>query len=1269
MLAINATGNSWPDARKRAMLIHALGTEGQRLFYTLPNTGGSYDEAMVALEAQFVPKVNIVVARHQFRQRAQRSDETVPEYIAALRELVATCAYNTMENEMLRDQLVEKAYAPAVRERLLMETSLTLESAINLASQVEHALQSSSVLASGATVHAVAQQKPRQRRENKRRPDSKHCSSQNAQQRTQRTCFRCGSATHLANATECPAAKVKCNTCGKTGHFAKVCRSAKQVREVVPEVVVLMTSPAHVNAVDRIQCNVHIEVASGEATDCALLVDTGSSVSIIPEELYKRHFSLCPLTKPKVKLVTYLKETIPVLGCLQANVSIDPITAPASLYVVRGGTALLGMDLIRALKWTLSHDSAPSSSSADLNLAPPTTPVMETKSEPSLLGCVSGFVHKVKIRDNAVPVQQKLRRLPFAVRQSVSEELDKLLKAGIIEKIDASPWISPIVVTTRKGGKPRLCVDLREPNKAIVADTHPLPHMEELLSELRGSSVFSTIDLASAYHQLPLHEDSRDLTGFITHDGLFRYCRVPYGLVSAPSAFQKMMETVLKGLPGVRNYLDDVIVAGSSLEEHDRSLRAVLQRLTDAGLTLNMDKCSFRKSSLRFLGHVISKEGILPDTDHIIAIRDAPAPHDLASLRSFLGLTSWYSKFLPNFATIVEPMRVLQRDAAASSFEWTVDADNSFKKLKQLILDSPVLALFDPSLPTFVTTDASDYGLGAVLTQLHPDRSERTVAFASRTLTTAERKYSTVEKEALACVWAVEKWRSYLWGQRFTLRTDHQALTTLLATKGIGRAGMRVARWSARLLCFTYGMEYKPGSQNQTADCLSRLPLPANTAAVEEPEMVASVLPALSVSDFTSSSAQCPELTLLRAQIQKGWPKCKKHVDSALAPYFLIRHELSASDTLVMRGEHRYIVPVSLRSTVVHLAHDTHQGVVRTKQRLRELYWWPQMDKMVESIISACITCQLNDKSAKTAPAPLQPIELPDKPWDKVGLDIMGPFENAPASCRFAISLVDYYSKWPEVAFSSHVTADVVIAFLQSLFSREGNPSCIVTDNGPQFLSSVFADFLAERGICHMRTSVYYPQCNGAVERWNRVLKECILAAEQMQKSWKPAVTAFLQNYRATPHATTGVSPSELLHNRKMRTKLDIFPVKGKNDKCATVRDTVEVRQKKWKEYTDERRGAKAPMFKPGDWVRVKRPDHVHKGTSKFTAPLRIQKQIGPGTFVLSDNRKWNASRLTHYSAGLGFPAVEPAHTAPVTCKRSNRVTNPPSWLKDFHLG
>lgn len=359
-------------------------------------------------------------------------------------------------------------------------------------------------------------------------------------------------------------------------------------------------------------------------------------------------------------------------------------------------------------------------------------------------------------------MRQKLRRLPLSIWEEVSAELTRLLQAGIIEKIDASEWVSPLVVGRKRRGALRLCVDLREPNKSVVMDCYPLPHMEDMFAELSGATHYSQIDLSSAYHQLPLHPESRKLTAFITHDGLFQFTQVPFGLASAPSAFQKMMEAVLKDLPGVQNYLDDIIVYGASREEHDHRLQAVLNRLSEAGLQINFGKSAFAQTQITFLGHVISSQGLRPSTDHLTAIAEAPAPKDMPALRSFLGLTSWFSKFIPNYATLVEPLRQLLKTSPQAKLHWDNGVDECFATLKQMLLDSPALAMYNPKLPTVITTDASDYGLGAVLTQIHPDNTESIEAFASRTLTPAERKYSTTEKEALACVWAVERWRTYV---------------------------------------------------------------------------------------------------------------------------------------------------------------------------------------------------------------------------------------------------------------------------------------------------------------------------------------------------------------------------------------------------------------------------------------------------------------------------------------------------------------------------
>ncbi|XP_055005269.1 uncharacterized protein K02A2.6-like [Boleophthalmus pectinirostris] len=849
-------------------------------------------------------------------------------------------------------------------------------------------------------------------------------------------------------------------------------------------------------------------------------------------------------------------------------------------------------------------------------------------------GVMEGFIHKVQVNNKIKPVRQKLRRLPLSIRKEVSAELTRLLQAGIIERVDASEWVSPLVVGRKRRGGLRLCVDLREPNKSVVMDCYPLPHMEDLFAELSGATHYSQIDLSSAYHQLPLHPESRKLTAFITHDGLFQFTRVPFGLASAPSAFQKMMETILKDLPGVQNYLDDIVVYGASKEEHDRHLQAVLKRLSEAGLQINFGKSAFAQTDITFLGHVISKDGLRPSLDHLTAIAEAPPPKDMPALRSFLGLTSWFSKFIPNYATLVEPLRQRLKTSPQAELHWDREANESFIKLKQMLLDSPPLAIYNPKLPTVITTDASDYGLGAVLSQFHSDNTECIVAFASRTLTPAERRYSTTEKEALACVWAVERWRTYVWGRRFTLRTDHQALTTLLNTKGMNRAGMRIARWSARLMCFQYDIEYRPGNQNVLADCLSRVPLESTSLTESEPDLyveiaeISSLFSALPLSDFKAESEDCPELKLLRQVSQSKWPKTKKSLPIEIQPYFLVRHELAVDSPLVFRGT-RLVVPKSLRERIVHLAHEGHQGIVRTKQRLRELYWFPNMDSLVYTVLSSCTVCQSCDKTAKASPAPLQPVEFPEGPFQHVAVDIVGPFERGPQDCRFAITLVDYFSKWPEVAFTPNATTATVLTFLSAVFSREGNPCAITTDNGPQFTSCAFADFLKERGIKHIKTSVYHPQANGCVERFNRVLKDCIQGAQAVHKPWKPTVTAMLQNYRATPHATTNESPFKLLRGRPMRTKLHILPYHDCTGQYGQVRSRVALQQEKSKRYTDKKRGARTPTFAVGDKVRICKPFLVGKGERQYTDPVSIQQQTGHSTFILSDGKRWNATRLS----------------------------------------
>lgn len=416
-----------------------------------------------------------------------------------------------------------------------------------------------------------------------------------------------------------------------------------------------------------------------------------------------------------------------------------------------------------------------------------------------------------------------------------------------------------------------------------------------------------------------------------------------------------------------------------------------------------------------------------------------------------------------------------------------------------------------------------------------------------------------------------------------------------------------------------------------------------------EPEIVAHISAALSslpVSNFDTACTACPELSALCAQIDKGWPTTIKQVPEMLTPYYKIRDELSTKDNYILRG--------------------SRHGIVRTKQRPRDLYWWLWIDSQVETVIASRVLCQSHDKTACTCPARLQPVPLLDGPWKKLGLDIVGPFETAASDCRFAITLTDYYSKWHELAFSRTATTDDVVHFLSSVFSWHGDPENIVTDNGTQFTSAAFPSFLRSRTISHSKTSVYYP---AAIERFHRALRSSIQSAIQESQSWKDTVTNWLQIFRATPHATTATSPYELMYGRKMRTKLNILPLPTATSAVDdNARKTVRKRQNKMQRYTDAKHGTREPSFRPGERVRVRKPQHVPKAHPGFTPQETIERNVVTPSFLLSDGKVWNATHLAHCpvsekDSNITFPFDK---SATETTPKQPRTKYKPTWHKDY---
>lgn len=529
--------------------------------------------------------------------------------------------------------------------------------------------------------------------------------------------------------------------------------------------------------------------------------------------------------------------------------------------------------------------------------------------------------------------------------------------------------------------------------------------------------------------------------------------------------------------------------------EHDSRVRQVLDIIKSHGITLKKDKCTFFLEGVDYLGHHISSRGIEPKVKILEAIQSAPAPTNKDQLRSFLGLVENYSKFVVNFSDKTSCLRGLLKKNV--KFVWCVNCVNQFNLLKKEIVQSRPLKLFNINDKCIVSTDASNIGLGAVLMQKRGDGREEIIAFASRTLRGAESSYSTIEKEALALWWGVQYFRSFLWGNDFILRTDHKPLVDLFTTKGGGRATPRIAKWQYRLQEFNYHLVYVAGVKNHLADCLSRLPLSdeVNDPPLEDLDFVCAVgavadvvKGALSECEWSRALTDDNEIKSVIDFLAQGWP-INKELSPELMPFRRISDELSLVDGILRRGG-LLVVPSSLQRKVLDLAHEGHPGIRAMKRRIREDFWWPGVDRSIEHYVRDCCACVLSDKSQVTHPSPIDPVVVKNLPWNKLALDVAGPFTISNGPPMYALVLVEYMSKWLEVRFVESVNSASVINFLREVFLREGFPEELVTDNGTQLVLLEMQNFLSEHGIKHVLTSLYHPRSNGLVERLNRVIKD-----------------------------------------------------------------------------------------------------------------------------------------------------------------------------------
>ena len=667
-------------------------------------------------------------------------------------------------------------------------------------------------------------------------------------------------------------------------------------------------------------------------------------------------------------------------------------------------------------------------------------------------------------------------------------------KSGVISKVtEPTPWCAGMVVVPKKSGNVRICVDLKPLNQSVRREVHPLPKVDETLAQLTGAKVFSKLDANSGFWQIPLSESSRLLTTFITPMGRYCFNKLPFGISSAPEHFQCRMSELLTGLEGVQCQMDDILVFGKDEAEHNNRLVAVLQRIEEAGVTLNPEKCEFNKRKLTFLGHVIESEGIRADPKKTAAIQGMQPPTSVPELRRFMGMVNQLGKFTPNLAESTQPLRALLSKSSA----WTWDSAQliAFQQVKDELSKPTTLALYDPGAPTKVSADASSYGLGAVLLQQSNDRW-KPVSFASRSMSKTEGRYAQIEKEALATIWACEKFANFILGKHIQVETDHKPLVPLLGFKHLDSLPPRTLRFCLRLDRFSYDINHVPGKEMYTADTLSRAPISQpratdSTILEELAELCVrraiSYLPANSqrVQTYRQEQTKDPVCKILFEYCQHGWPD-RKDADPVTGPYWEAQGELTVGDGLLMLGS-RMVMPKALQLETLRKIHEGHQGIARCTLRAKTAVWWPGISRDITDFIKKCPECARDTIHNKEL---LISTSLPKYPWQKIAADLF-----TLQGSNYLV-IVDYFSRYPEVIQLRSTTFMSIVNALKSTFARHGIAEVLMTDNGPQFSSVEFGEFAKRYNFTHITSSPHYPASNGQAERAVQTIKHLLRKAD-----------------------------------------------------------------------------------------------------------------------------------------------------------------------------
>lgn len=1239
----------------------------------------SYDQLTSFLSGHNTKPVSYIIARCEFGQCVRDPTMSVSDFLAKLRSLAPDCQFGASLDERLRDQFLIGLKNPSMIERIselhrsptdklidIVNSALNIEAAQRQRAAFETVQPTVSPSSNNVNQVQASQhtkrnfnKKPVNQRQNNssssssKQPNATNNNSNNSRVSTSNTikgekqhllnpsvdCLRCGGKRHN-NVSDCKAITATCRACKKVGHYDRACVSTGRAK-VSSTAVHYMSLPDSTNTSPSFNEDYrHLyNVKSTLSNGCYLIqpivnhkqlqmeYDTAADVAVIGSQTWKKLGS--PELHPSTNICGYGNAPIIPLGEFNAYVQLGNKFSKLPLIVsCKEGASLFGKNWMLALNvGPLSQHTSRFLTYAEKNTLSgvhnvafdPDVKLILTEFNSlfnSDIGTIHNFQAKFELVSDAQPKIFKPRSVPFALKEAVAAELDRLIANDIIEPVNVmeSPieWASPIVIDVRKNGKVRICADFKVTiNRFVKKQLHPLPHLNEVANKFAGFTEFSIIDLKDAFHQVVVHPSCRKYLVIATEKGYFQYKRLPFGITIAPMLFQRFMDTVFADIPGVICVQDDIAFGGIDRKDHLQRLRLVLQRLQQVGVTVHPEKVKLLQKEIVFLGHIIDANGVHPIPTKVDAIKAMPPPTNVSELRSFLGSINQFSNFIPNLLPSCQTLhRLLQKN---TPWSWGKAENETFERLKSMVTSDQVLAHYDPNLPIVLSCDASEYGIGAVLQHRFPDGSLRLISAASRTLLSAERNYSSIDREALAIIFGIDKFYKYLHGRHFHLNSDHKPLERMFGEKQeIPKiAASRLVRWATQLSAFDYTLTYIPGSQNCIADALSRLPIRGTPTAFESQasqhvqQLMVETIENLSLTRNTlrSRTSSDPTLQLIIRYLSSVWPQ-RNNLPAEAVPYFEKRDLLAFEQGILLLGN-RVVIPASIQNFVLKKLHYTHPGINAVKSLARSTVWWPKCDFDIEDFIKRCEHCQ--KYSPREPQTPLNLWNTPEKAWDRVHIDFTGPYEG-----QYWFVVIDAFSRWLEIFPMSNANTNNTIQALSTLFSRFGLPRQIVSDNGSQFTSREFKEFCSRNGIKLVFTTPYHSRSNGLVERAIRTFKWRFSKTVTEIPNCNNRLQQMLFVYRTTEHSTTSRTPAELFLGRRVNTIFDLLKPSARNN--------IDQRQFVTKNYKDHHTTARE--FSPNDPVYVRRP------IDQQWSPAVISERTSSLSYNLSTGQRVHADQL-----------------------------------------